>query len=348
MNLMVDIKKQVKGFMLQVCFEMTQDRLVIMGSSGSGKSLTLKCIAGIETPDEGRIVLDGRVLFDSREHINLSPQDRHVGILFQEYMLFPHMTVEENIGLGLKCSPSEHLEKVQTIMKTFRLNGLETKYPSQISGGEAQRVALARSMVYEPQLLMLDEPFSALDSYLREALQVELLDLIHHYTGKVLMVTHDKREAYRFSDRLLVLARGSSVIMGHLKSIIEQPQYVEVAMLTGCSNLSSIQFLSPHRLQAEDWGIEITCMKEVATCYKSIGVYPYALKILDDSSQPNTFSLEVVRVIEENHRLCVHCVSKRDGSRPLIVYAHKALLQAVKKEQRILVQIPEEAILFLE
>ena len=166
MSLFVDIRKKLKGFSLNVSFETNGDYLGVLGSSGSGKSMTLKCIAGIETPDEGLIILNGKVLFDSKKKINLKPQERNIGYLFQNYALFPNMTVEKNIGIGLKGSKYEKNRKINEIIEAFHLQGLEKKYPRQLSGGQQQRVALARCIIYKPDVLMLDEPFSALDTYL--------------------------------------------------------------------------------------------------------------------------------------------------------------------------------------
>ena len=155
MSLFVDIKKKLKGFSLNVSFETNGDYLGILGASGSGKSMTLKCIAGIETPDEGIIVLNGKVLFDSKNKINLKPQERNVGYLFQNYALFPNMTVEENIGIGLITSKSEKKKKVKEMINLFHLQGLEKKYPNQLSGGQQKRVDLSRCIIYKQDILII-------------------------------------------------------------------------------------------------------------------------------------------------------------------------------------------------
>ena len=178
MSLQAAIKKRFSGFSLDVSLNTDGGVMGILGASGSGKSMTLKCIAGIETPDEGRIVLNGRVLFDSEKHINLPPQKRKVGYLFQNYALFPNMTVETNIAAGLSGSKEEKQEAVARMIRLFKLEGLEKRYPSQLSGGQQQRVALARILVYEPDVIMLDEPFSALDYYLKEQLQFQVREVL--------------------------------------------------------------------------------------------------------------------------------------------------------------------------
>ena len=174
MSLSVDIRKKLEGFTLDIAFR-TENRVTgLLGASGSGKSMTLKCIAGIEQPDEGRIVLNERVLYDSEKGINLTPQKRRVGYLFQNYALFPNMTVETNIAVGLSGSKKEMEETVREMVLRFHLEGLEKRYPGELSGGQQQRVALARIMAYKPDVIMLDEPFSALDTWLREQLQMEV------------------------------------------------------------------------------------------------------------------------------------------------------------------------------
>ncbi len=175
--LSVYIKKNLGKFDLDISFEAENETRALLGASGSGKSMTLKCIAGIEKPDEGFISLNGRVLFDSKKNIDLSPRLRKVGYLFQQYALFPNMTVLRNVITGVRDKDKDKataMRKAREKLELMRLTGLEDKYPYQLSGGEQQRVALARILANEPELLLLDEPFSALDSYLRWQLELEL------------------------------------------------------------------------------------------------------------------------------------------------------------------------------
>ena len=192
MSLYVDIEKRLGAFRLQSKFEVADETLALLGASGCGKSVTLKCIAGIMTPDRGRIVLNGRVLFDSEKRTDLTPQQRRVGYLFQQYALFPNMTVEQNILCGIRAgSRSEKRALAAEKLRMFRLEGLEKKYPAQLSGGQQQRVALARILCSEPQAILLDEPFSALDSYLKWNLELELSDLLAGFRGPILWVSHE-------------------------------------------------------------------------------------------------------------------------------------------------------------
>ena len=171
--------------------------------------MTLKSIAGIVEPDSGSIILDGRELFNSSRKVNLKPQKRRVGYLFQNYALFPNMTVEENILTGLKAGKrygeAQQKQRVLEMMERFRLSGLEKRYPAQLSGGQQQRVALARILAYEPEALLLDEPFSAMDTHLRERLRLELASVLSEYQGASVMVTHDRDEAYQLCDNLLFI-----------------------------------------------------------------------------------------------------------------------------------------------
>ena len=185
--------------------------LGLVGNSGCGKSLALRCIAGIEKPDRGRIVLDGVTLFDSEKHVNLTPQKRHTGLMFQNYALFPNMTVRQNIRSGTlrdKQTEQERDRKVSDIMDSFGLSALAQHFPSQLSGGQQQRTALARILVSEPRILMLDEPFSALDSELKFHMEAEVRDVIRHFGKTAILVSHDKGEAYRLSDRIVVMHDG--------------------------------------------------------------------------------------------------------------------------------------------
>ena len=171
MSLTVNVKKRFPAFQLDVRFKSSASRIGILGASGCGKSMTLKCIAGIEIPDEGEIVLNERVMYRSGEKICVKPQKRGIGYLFQNYALFPAMTVAENIGAGLKGSRQQNRERIRDMLHTFRLEGLEERLPGELSGGQQQRVALARIMAYEPDVILLDEPFSALDQFLKDRLQ---------------------------------------------------------------------------------------------------------------------------------------------------------------------------------
>lgn len=271
MAVSVEIHRKLNSFALDISFQSGSRRIGILGASGCGKSMTLKSIAGIETPDEGRITVEDRVLFDSGEKVNLKPQKRNVGYLFQNYALFPTMTVEKNIAAGLKGSRKEKEERVREMIKKFRLEGLERQLPGQLSGGQQQRVALARIMAYEPDVILLDEPFSALDMFLKDQLQREMLELLADYAGTVVLVSHDRDEVYRFSDELLIMDQGRVVAAGPTKEIFHSPGNKAAARLTGCKNFSRARKLDLHTLEAVDWGITLKMKQEIRDDVAHIG-----------------------------------------------------------------------------
>lgn len=207
----VQIYKKLAEFDLDASFQVDDNILGLMGASGSGKSMTLKCIAGIETPDQGRIVLNNRVLFDSEKKINVPIQKRNVGYMFQSYALFPNMNVYENISVGLRARKVKDVDiVVQKVMQQFRVFELASRYPKQLSGGQRQRVALARLMAYEPDVLLLDEPFSALDEDLKEDLLQELKSELQ-ISKPVIFVSHDKEEVNYLCDLNYKIKQGEIV-----------------------------------------------------------------------------------------------------------------------------------------
>ena len=261
MSLLVEIEKQLGNFHLDVRFQAETETLALLGASGCGKSMTLKCIAGIMTPDRGRIVLNGRVLFDSEARIDLPPQQRRVGYLFQNYALFPTMTVEENIAAGLQGGKEEKRRRVVEMMEKFQLLGLGKQLPGELSGGQQQRVALARIMAYEPEVILLDEPFSALDDFLKDRLAQEMLDLLKDYRGTVVLVSHSRDEIYRFTRELLTMADGMQISYGGTREIFANPGRKETARLTGCKNIAEAKRIDGRHLEVPEWGITL-CLNE--------------------------------------------------------------------------------------
>lgn len=291
MSLTVDIKKQLGSFTLDVKFKADDGVTCLLGQSGGGKSMTLKCIAGIEKPDSGYIELDGTVLFDSKKHINLPPQKRHVGYLFQNYALFPNMTVRQNIMCGMHAVHDSALKehKLKEIVNIFRLNGLENLRPAQLSGGQAQRVALARILVNEPRLLMLDEPFSALDTHLRDKLKIELRDTLHSYGKGVLMVTHSMEEAYDMSRRIAVIDNGSVLTVKPTKELFANPGSIPAAIITGCKNIYAARKTGPHEAEVPELGVSFTVEAELGDNLKAIGI---RANYFDPAEERNSFPVE--------------------------------------------------------
>ncbi len=270
----VCIQKQLGEFRLEVAFAGKGIPLGILGASGCGKSLTLRCIAGIETPDAGRIVVNGRVLFDRDKGINLPPQQRRVGYLFQSYALFPNMTVRENIGCGIPSAKGDKTQAVDRLIQQFGLEGLEPLYPRQLSGGQQQRVALARMLAAQPEVLLLDEPFSALDAHLREQLQLYLTTALQSYPDTIL-VTHNRNEVYRLCGDLAVMADGRCILVGDTKEVFEAPRYIQAAMLTGCKNLSPARQCGENRLLVPGWNLTLETSHPIPPDVTHVGIYPH-------------------------------------------------------------------------
>jgi molybdate transport system ATP-binding protein len=315
MSLKVSIKKRLSDdFCLETEYETPEDSLClgILGVSGSGKTMTLKCIAGIESPDEGHISLNGRVLFDSRNKsnkINLKPPERRVGYLFQNYALFPRMTALDNIRVGLPKPGRE--EKVRFWIETMELTGLEGRLPSQLSGGQQQRVALARILVRDPDALLLDEPFSALDSGLREQMQLLLLEFIRRKSfapfrtekppPEVIMVTHSRDEAYKLCDSLLVMENGRILGRGRTKELFANPRSVQVARITGCKNISPIKRTGEREILALNWGLRLALPYPAPDDITHVGIraHDFLPLVPEDGEKPNQIRINVKRRSEE-------------------------------------------------
>ena len=261
MSLDMNVKKDFGGFVLDLELHAENEVLALLGASGCGKSMTLKCISGIVTPDEGYIKVNDRVLFDSEKKINLSPQERHVGLLFQNYALFPGMTVEQNLMTGMtvrtNLNNAQKKEIIQEMIEKFYLQGLEKHKPSQLSGGQQQRVALARIMVSKPEILMLDEPFSALDSFLRWELERELMKVLEDFEGTSIIVSHNRDEVYRISDNIAVISDGHKDCYGSKKDLFQNPPTYQSALLTGYRYFTRAEYIDSGHVRAVDWNTVI-------------------------------------------------------------------------------------------
>ncbi|MBO5340822.1 MAG: sulfate/molybdate ABC transporter ATP-binding protein [Oscillospiraceae bacterium] len=344
MSIYVDIEKTLGDFRLEVNFSAGNEILALLGASGCGKSMTLNCIAGIVKPDRGRIVLDGVTLFDSEKHINLPAQARRTGILFQNYALFPNMTVLQNIRMGAKREkdPAERERITQEVIDSFGLKELINHYPHQLSGGQQQRTALARILVSKPNILLLDEPFSALDSHLRFRLEQEVADILKKLSKTVIFVSHDRDEVYRIADTVAVMNNGSIDVIGEKKQIFASPVTKTAAMLTGCKNISRIRRLSAGRIFAEDWGIELSA-EDAEADHVGIRMHDIAFGSRGD----NTFKCNVVSVTENPFSYTVmlrplqapcHCI-------PIGVVCSKAEWQSIAADEIDISIEPQKIIL---
>lgn len=291
MALLVDIEKRLTPFTLRVKFQSENGVLSLLGASGSGKTVILKCIAGLEKPDKGKIVLNGRTLFDSEKKIDLPPQKRRVGYLFQQYALFPHMTVEQNIRAGVRTKGADVVGKM---LETMGLSSAAHQYPRQLSGGEQQRVALARILVNEPDILLLDEPFSALDAHLRFRMEQEVRRIISLLGKPVILVSHDRDEVYRFSDQVAVILDGHVETVGEKTAVFRCPRTKNAAILTGCKNISALEKLSERRILALDWNLELETAEDVGDA-RYVGIRMHSIT---PGAGENTVSCRVTDVVE--------------------------------------------------
>lgn len=234
----IALQKRFESFQLDVAFKSDDGLIVLFGPSGSGKSLTLQAIAGTVQPDSGSIRLDGQAVFDSRARLNIAPQQRRVGYVPQNYALFPHLSVGENIAFGLtRLSRRERQQRVQELVDLFGLNGLVRHRPRQLSGGQQQRVALARALAIRPRILLLDEPFAALDVSLRSALRQELIDVQARSGVTILMVTHDLADVYALGQCVIVYDAGRIIQQGSRDEVFFQPANDRAATFVQTGNI---------------------------------------------------------------------------------------------------------------
>ncbi|MEI6443979.1 MAG: molybdate ABC transporter permease subunit [Nostocales cyanobacterium ELA583] len=314
-GLFLNIEKRLANFHLQVGFNTDDQPLGLLGGSGAGKSMILRCISGIETPNKGRIVLNDRVLFDSEKKINLPIHQRRIGFLFQNYALFPHITVAENIAFGIPKSVNVK-EEVEKQLIAMHLQGFGDRYPHQLSGGQQQRVALARALASKPEALLLDEPFSALDTHLRSQLEQQVTEILCDYSGVTLFVTHNMEEAYRLCPNLLVLEQGKEAHHGSKYEIFQHPASMNVAQLTGCKNFSRANPLSPQQIEAIDWGCTLQVREKIPSELSHVGIRAHHLIFTKDPDQVNTFPCYLVRTSETPHRMTVFIKLHSVGNHP--------------------------------
>ena len=297
MSLIVDIKKRLGSFYLNVSLESGGGVTGLLGASGSGKSVTLMCIAGIVKPDSGKIILNGVTLFDSDRHINLSPQQRHTGYLFQNYALFPNMTVRQNILCGLHNEKTKAKKEYifQKMIELMQLRGLEKLKPSQLSGGQQQRVALARILAGNPSLLMMDEPFSALDSHLREQVQTETQKLLKEYGKESVLVTHSRDEAYQMCDNIALIDSGKIIVHKETKPLFASPGSCRAALLTGCKNIVDAKKTGEYSVYVPVWNLQFTTSEPVRDGLCAIGIRAH---YFDPKTAQNRYPVNIIAETE--------------------------------------------------
>jgi molybdate transport system permease protein len=301
MGISLSIAKQLNDFHLEVQFQSERRVIGFLGTSGSGKSITLRAIAGLMIPDHGRIVIGSKVFFDSKEGINLAPQARKTGFLFQNYALFPNMTVSENIATCLAgLNKKQRALKVAEKLAMMKIEHLGNLYPSELSGGQQQRAALARALAVEPEILLLDEPFSALDHLLRGQLERELIRNLSDFPGTVIFVTHDLNECYRVCDDVLIMEKGKVISSGPKEKIFFSPPNKQSAKILGYKNISQFENVRQrHTVYAAQWGCRLeTDRKQVIPERGYLGIKGHDLSLADRPGESNTFPCWVTQVLE--------------------------------------------------
>ncbi len=342
MALIVDIEKRMGSFHLDVHFQTENGVLSLLGASGCGKSVTLKCIAGIERPDRGKIVLNGVTLFDSDQHIDLPPQKRRVGYLFQQYALFPNMTVRQNIRCGVREREGAD-DIVDGIIRKMHLEGLEKLRPRQLSCGQQQRVALARILVNRPEVLLLDEPFSALDSHLRLQLEQEVREIIRDFGKSVLFVSHDREEVFRLTDRIAIMCGGHIETLDEKNAVFADPKTVNGAALTGCRNISRIRKLGGTRAFALDWGVELELGRPVDDA-QFVGIRGHDIQ---PGEGENTLHCRVAEVVENPFSATLMLRPIGEGAVGELVYRTSKKYGAQSAES-VTVHMPDRYLLLLK
>ncbi|WP_419726673.1 sulfate/molybdate ABC transporter ATP-binding protein [Terrisporobacter petrolearius] len=348
MSLIVDIEKDFGSFSLKVNIAQESGVLGFLGESGCGKSMTLKCIAGIVKPDKGKIILNGRVFFDSQKKINIPPQERKVGYLFQNYALFPHMTVKENIEIGLgNFSKEEKSKIVKDYLRKMKLEGFEKRYPYQLSGGQKQRIAFARALACNPEVLILDEPFSALDYHLKSNMENELIDIINDFKGHIVYVTHDINESYRICDDIVVFNEGLAINKRSKKDLFKHPMSMTEAIITGCKNISEIDIIDEKRVFAKEWGIECTLSQDITDKAKYIGIREHHMRIVQNNlqfSRENLFELSVVKVFESSFTYIVYVKNLENINSSSIQLETNKNIEPLKVGDKIFVKFDENCL----
>jgi molybdate transport system ATP-binding protein len=358
--LKIEAKKTLPGFNLDVSLTAESGILAILGPSGSGKTMTLQSVAGLMKPDEGYIEVNGRVLFDSENKINLPVQKRNIGFVFQHYALFPHLNVWDNIGYGLKDRPKEEIKaRIKQLLKNMNIDGLEGRYPRQLSAGQQQRVAIARALAPEPDVLLLDEPFSALDPLLKERLELELLDLQKVFGGSILFVTHDLNEGYKLGSMVAVYHSGSIIQHDSKENVFSHPANRNVAKMTGMRNIIEgvISSINGENVTVDisSWGVSLRVVNRRAGNYYlnqaiMLGIRPEYITVNEEQGE-NVIAARTIHKMEgiasTNYRF--HINSDSSGKRYLEAVISKSCAHPLSEDNDCYLYLnPELLVLMAE
>ncbi len=363
MSVHVDIKKRLASFTLEVALDAGSETLGLLGASGSGKSMTLRCIAGIETPDEGIIQVNGTTFFDKpagarHAKVNLKPQERKTALLFQNYQLFPNLSVFDNVAAGIDRSLDARTRQdiVMREIERFSLKGLEARYPYHLSGGQQQRVALARMFASKPGILMLDEPFSALDVHLKSGLEQNLVGVFDQFNGTILYVSHDIDEAFRFCKRIAVIDNGKIDEVSEKDDLVQHPRSLATLKLSGCKNTTPATKTNSHEVFLPEWGIRVHVADLVSDDVKYLGVRAFDLKLAagpGKTPNDNVFHVRADRISDSRFERAIMMTvldiegqearSARDSQNPNKAHFLKSRIQwAIDKTHYDLSKLPVE------
>ena len=306
-GLEVSTQRKLENFILSVSLRTSRGAIGLLGPSGAGKSMSLRMIAGLTTPDRGRIVLNDRVLFDSDSRTNVPAAQRRIGVVFQDYALFPHLTVADNVGFGLRqLQEKERRARINKHLTSMQIADLANRYPREISGGQRQRVAIARCLATQPDALLLDEPFAALDPHLRRQTEEQLRRALETFNGPVVFVTHDMEEAFRFCTDLLVLDRGNIIASGPKHQLFEDPRTVAAARLTGCKNIVPATAISADRICVPAWECELVASRDVDATLTHIGYRSHQIRFFENGTGENVFPCWLVSTNEAPHEMTLY------------------------------------------
>jgi len=307
-NLSVDVTKSLESYCLDLHFETHNRTVGLLGESGAGKSMTFRMIAGIETPDSGRIQLNHRILYDSARKINLPAALRKIGVVFQDYALFPHYTVAENVEFALhQLSSSKRENRARQLLNLLQIGDLADRYPRELSGGQRQRVAIARCLATEPDALLFDEPFSALDPHLRRSTEELLRKTLRTYSGAILFITHDMEEAFRFCEDLAVVHQGKIVNHTEKHSLFENPGTVHVARLTGCKNIVAARFIDATTMEVDAWQCRLRLAAPAPTTTSHLGYRSHHFEfVTSGNADDNTFPCWLIESSEAPHEVTLY------------------------------------------
>lgn len=349
MSVDMEFTKRLGDFTLRVSLRAGNERIGILGSSGSGKSMTLKCVAGIETPDEGKIVIDGVTVYDSSRGISLRPQRRRAGYLFQNYALFPTMTVAQNIGIAARGADARERDGiVADVVRRLGLEGLERSLPSRLSGGQQQRTALARILVSDPAILMLDEPFSALDAHLRSRMERELIERVETFGGTVFFVSHSRDEVYRVCDRIAVIDGGRIDGAVGKRELFDNPRTVNAAILSGCKNVARARKIGDRRVFVPDWNLTLETAASVGLDMAWVGIRSHHIRPPARGEKGNCFNFTVERMSAAPFSVTEYITAPYGGTlKPIALCRERAIDESASEGDCRAYCVPPEKILLL-